>query len=503
MERSLQRERKKAMLAALHDITHDPDVVRSPSQRVKLILATRVLQVSKIGRKGPAEGSVLDSRSVPAIQRHVTAPALDAQAIRMAMISASLSPVGSSALSPISSEGNRWSSEGNRWTDAIDDLAYSPKLHRQVRRWQTSSAILQSSPLRENSSRRSGRSTSRGPVPLSSLTREVNGASAEEVGRSGVSRPRTRGRSVEDRRTDPEVYVRTEAKAEAEAEAAAKAAAEAAAREAAAVSAAAAVDAPSVDLASVTLGATSVGVLPVARSVSTATSDMSFMSARSHLTNLSGGQSGAEIAAEAIAEASEAAAADGAAVPSAPVLPVVTQQASPPVVQFTLPPVEVPTGGEEAAVEEAAPASEDLNAVATIMSQLVGSWKNVHTSGLEPYLKHIGVGWAKRKVAVAFKPQLSFALVDGVLQCLMPSPVGERLERFALDEDIPDTDPVSGQLFLKRTHVEGATLHTVARDAAGKKADFVTTRYIDEGGRLIQTTSHGPASFERVFVRKA
>ena len=80
------------------------------------------------------------------------------------------------------------------------------------------------------------------------------------------------------------------------------------------------------------------------------------------------------------------------------------------------------------------------------MMSLVGSWKNTQTTGLGRILAH-GVGWAKRKVALAFKPQLSFALVDGVLQCLMPSPVGERLEVFSLDEGMPDTDPVSGSKF--------------------------------------------------------
>ena len=60
---------------------------------------------------------------------------------------------------------------------------------------------------------------------------------------------------------------------------------------------------------------------------------------------------------------------------------------------------------------------------------------------IEGYLKHIGVGWAKRKVAVAFRPELSFAIVDGVLQVLMPSPIGERLERFPLDREEPETAP--------------------------------------------------------------
>ena len=60
--------------------------------------------------------------------------------------------------------------------------------------------------------------------------------------------------------------------------------------------------------------------------------------------------------------------------------------------------------------------------VVRLMTAMVGQWKNTATSNLEPYLKSIGVSWAKRKVALAFKPELSFALVDGVLQVAMPAP---------------------------------------------------------------------------------
>ena len=31
----------------------------------------------------------------------------------------------------------------------------------------------------------------------------------------------------------------------------------------------------------------------------------------------------------------------------------------------------------------------------------MGQWRNTATTGLEPYLKKLGVGWAKRKVALA------------------------------------------------------------------------------------------------------
>ena len=461
-QRRLQRERKKAMLAAVHDVCHDPDTVRSPSQRVKLRLATAMVKMSKVGRKGPAEGSVLDSRWVPEIQRHVTAPNLDARALRLAMI-ANLSPISSESGTP-NTRASVSGAEHNSWTDAIDEhFADSPRLHKQIRRWQSSGAILVQ-PQKENSMRRSR--GSRGPSPLSSFRSDA--PSGTDAGRSTAGdspRPRTRSRSVEDRRTDPEVYVRTEAKAKVEEEA--KEAAGAAA-EAAEGSWRVVASEQSVDLASVTLGTTSVGMVPPARTVSTesagssSASQSSFRTARSHLS----GVSGKNLSVEA---------------------PDVARSKSLPA---------------PAVAEEEEVSAEELAAV-EMMSQLVGSWKNTQTTGLEPYLKHIGVGWAKRKVALAFKPQLSFALVDGVLQCLMPSPVGERLEVFSLDEEMPDTDPVSGSKFMKRTYCEGNVLHTVARDVAGKKADFVTLRRVDEQGRLIQTNSHGPVTFERIFVRKS
>ena len=524
-QRRLQRERKKAMLAAVHDVCHDPDTVRSPSQRVKLRLATAMVKMSKVGRKGPAEGSVLDSRWVPEIQRHVTAPNLDARALRLAMI-ANLSPISSESGTP-NTRASVSGAEHNSWTDAIDEhFADSPRLHKQIRRWQSSGAILVQA-QKENSMRRSR--GSRGPSPLSSFRSDA--PSGTDVGRSTAGdspRPRTRSRSVEDRRTDPEVYVRTEAKAKVEEEAKEAAAA---AAEAAEGSWRVVASEQSVDLASVTLGTTSVGMVPPARTVSTesagssSASQSSFRTARSHLSGVSGKNLSVEapdvarsksLPAPAVAEEEEEVEAEVVAVnPEAPYEPpkAGAPQPSTPTVQFALPPptvlpppgVVVPTGGEEemAAVPEEEEVSAEELAAVEMMSQLVGSWKNTQTTGLEPYLKHIGVGWAKRKVALAFKPQLSFALVDGVLQCLMPSPVGERLEVFSLDEEMPDTDPVSGSKFMKRTYCEGNVLHTVARDVAGKKADFVTLRRVDEQGRLIQTNSHGPVTFERIFVRKS
>jgi hypothetical protein len=59
---------------------------------------------------------------------------------------------------------------------------------------------------------------------------------------------------------------------------------------------------------------------------------------------------------------------------------------------------------------------------------VAGEWSNVQTKDIEPYLKHLGVGWAKRKLAASFKPEVSWAVVDGSLQMMMPTPLGDRLE---------------------------------------------------------------------------
>ncbi|KOO35146.1 fatty acid-binding adipocyte [Chrysochromulina tobinii] len=78
----------------------------------------------------------------------------------------------------------------------------------------------------------------------------------------------------------------------------------------------------------------------------------------------------------------------------------------------------------------------------------VGSWRQVSVTNLEGYLKHLGIPWAKRKLAGAFKPELSFAIIDGVLQVLMPSPIGERLELLPLHQEVIDVDP-DGNDFIK------------------------------------------------------
>ena len=149
--------------------------------------------------------------------------------------------------------------------------------------------------------------------------------------------------------------------------------------------------------------------------------------------------------------------------------------------------------------------SRAISSVETAQNALafVGSWRQVSVTNLEGYLKHLGIPWAKRKLAGAFKPELSFAIIDGVLQVLMPSPIGERLELLPLHQEVIDVDP-AGNEFIKTSWWEGSTLVTVARDKAGTTADTITRRSIRrDDGALVQTNTNAGISFERVFHRSS
>ena len=118
-------------------------------------------------------------------------------------------------------------------------------------------------------------------------------------------------------------------------------------------------------------------------------------------------------------------------------------------------------------------------------SHSLASGRSVGLFNLEAYLKFLGVGWAERKVALAFRwPRL--AVVDGVLQVLLATPIGEQLKQLPINKDVIDGPSVE---FVKRSHWEGSALITLAEDfpyASGKRADVVTTRTIDADGRMVQ-----------------
>ena len=142
------------------------------------------------------------------------------------------------------------------------------------------------------------------------------------------------------------------------------------------------------------------------------------------------------------------------------------------------------------------------SAIAKTSAAFVGEWSNTSTNNLEPYLKSIGVSWAKRKIAVAFKPVLTFDFdQSGVLQVRMPSPIGERVEIFPMNAEVPVSDPL-GRQFVRVASWDGDVLQCVARDPTGKIADFVTRRRVRADGLLEQVTVHADVQFERLFVRK-
>ena len=131
----------------------------------------------------------------------------------------------------------------------------------------------------------------------------------------------------------------------------------------------------------------------------------------------------------------------------------------------------------------------------------MGDWRNLESEGVGSYLKALGVSWAKRKIAEQFKPEVSWAVVDGVLQLIMPTPLGTRLERFPTDEAVVEADP-DGNEFSKRTAWEEGQLVTRAQSLAKpNQPPFITRRWL-EGGRLRQINEHDGARMSRVFGKK-
>ena len=83
----------------------------------------------------------------------------------------------------------------------------------------------------------------------------------------------------------------------------------------------------------------------------------------------------------------------------------------------------------------------------------------------------------------------------------MSTPIGDRLERFPLDSEVEEIDPLNGNVFVKRSFWEDGTLVTTARDPSGKKADFVTKRFVNVKEQLVQVNEYGTVSMQRILVR--
>lgn len=86
---------------------------------------------------------------------------------------------------------------------------------------------------------------------------------------------------------------------------------------------------------------------------------------------------------------------------------------------------------------------------------------------------------------------------------MTPTPIGDRLETFRLDEATTDVDP-DGNTFVKRSAWRSGRLVTTATGTSGDKPPFVTERWIDAGtGKLWQVNTHDGVSMTRVFSRKS
>jgi len=132
---------------------------------------------------------------------------------------------------------------------------------------------------------------------------------------------------------------------------------------------------------------------------------------------------------------------------------------------------------------------------------LAGEWKNVQSDNVGNYLKHLGVGWAKRKVAEQFKPEVSWSVVDGVLQLMMPTPLGTRLERFPMHHKVIEADP-DGNEFSKSITFANDQLITQAQSITKPKDPlFITRRWMDNG-KLMQINEHENANMTRQFTKK-
>ena len=345
-EQKQQRlERKKAMRSAIRDMTNDRSVLTTPTQRIKVKVAAAYVKRSKIGRLGPAEGSVLDTarddRAALLRNRHVTMAAIDRDTLRAV------------------AAGSQPSSPRRSMIDEASPVMAPP----MIRRWTSSESVMPVSWKTPSKGQILHRHVE--PQPLK-ITSEYSfdwsklDACKSPDAREAEARPEAgaaAGAAV-----DAEIGVEAHPGA-----AVAAVAAIAAAPRGAGVDVAAAADADAVKEAG----------------------------AGQRSSSCAGAPAGTTTASSAAAAAPQQ---RSASLPADPA------------------PADVPTGEEAIDEEPELVVADDTVVVA--MAGIVGDWKCVQTSNLEKYLKHIGLGWAKRKLAAAFSPEPSFKIDDhdGVLQ---------------------------------------------------------------------------------------
>jgi hypothetical protein len=468
-----QKSRKDAMRESLGNITRrDSETVTSPSQRMQMRLAAAVVRSSKIGRYGPAEGSVLEptSHHEPIRKQHIALSEVDRE-IALQQLVQSIEEASVDTPSRRSSDMDRRSYVA----DLPPSGEGSPRRLSQppmVRKTLSSRAIMQHSPDHRFSHGRGDGSpprTRRWPSGGNFAADGISTPATPPVARS-LSKVRLRTSAVS-RSSSASFYTAKEGslvggepgrksslaslEGPSERTGGRKSSLASPGRKSSLAgevswSDARVVEAPKLDLQDAVRDGTA--LVPAAQLPPPSTPPLPVAEAVPPPPTPT--EPAAPPAPAPPAPAPPAPAPPTPAPPTpAPPTPAPAPVAAPPAPAAAAATAAVqptaaaapPAGGPSEATGEPPADEEELEvvgvAVAELMAQFVGAWRNTQIHDLEPYLKHLGVGWAKRKIATAFRPEPSFAVVDNVLQVLMPSPIGDRLERFPLDEEVPDTDP--------------------------------------------------------------
>lgn len=139
----------------------------------------------------------------------------------------------------------------------------------------------------------------------------------------------------------------------------------------------------------------------------------------------------------------------------------------------------------------------------------VGEWANVRTEGLDDFLRHLGVGWAFRRVAVQARPTITFCWEAGALHVATRTPLGVSREALAPGL-VAHADPLGwGRTVLRESSwEEGGVLvttnHSTRRERPAtidpSRRPVVTRRWLD-GETLVQEASHEGVTYRREFVR--
>ena len=143
---------------------------------------------------------------------------------------------------------------------------------------------------------------------------------------------------------------------------------------------------------------------------------------------------------------------------------------------------------------------------ASRLSDFEGAWAQVSESGLGNYLQHLGVGWARRQIALRFSPKQQWSVDGDTLHMQMRNPLGEFKERFPLRGEVRETD-LEGRAFRKLTRMTSeGVLEATSRDESRRMTDVVARRWLEHSRgatRMVQETCHEAWCYRRIFERVA